>query len=189
MKLILEQSFDYSINEDVEKGFYIEGIFSTANVFNGNNRLYKKEILEREIDSLIESNVKNKSAFGELGHSMNTDINLDRVSIITTELKWDGDNVIGKAKVLDTPMGKIAKVLVKEGKLGISSRGTGTVDEDNYVNDDFKLITYDLVGDPSNQGSWVNGIYEMNQSIKIEDVKKEYHRKIWQVLTDIEKSL
>jgi hypothetical protein len=86
-------------------------------------------------------------------------------------------------------MGKIAKVLVKEGKLGISSRGTGTVDEDNYVNDDFKLITYDLVGDPSNQGSWVNGIYEMNQSIKIEDVKKEYHRKIWQVLTDIEKSL
>jgi len=131
------------------------------------------------------------------------ELNLDRVAILTTNLCWEGDNVIGKAKVLTkTPMGNIASVLIKEGNLGISSRGLGTVNEsDNYVNEDFNLLRWDLVGDPSNPGSWVKGIYEgktftipseeedgskiVVPFITIEEARKAYKRHIWQVLEQI----
>ncbi len=141
------------------------------------------------------------------------ELNLDRVAILTTDLKWLGEDVVGKAKVLTgTPMGHIASVLIKEGKLGISSRGLGTVNEsDNCVNEDFNLLRYDIVGDPSNPGSWVKGIYEgrtfsvpgeddpiivveepkieeqviVVPTISLEEATKEYKRHIWQVLEKI----
>jgi hypothetical protein len=125
------------------------------------------------------------------------DINPDKIAILTTDLEWKGNDLYGKSKVLDTPMGKIASTLIKEGKIGVSSRGLGTVDESTgYVNEDYNLITWDLVTDPSNNPSWVNGIYEGKEFIMPNEndlsIKKakEYHKKqIWQVLEKIEKSL
>lgn len=160
MKLITEMSYEFDIvEEDKGGGVHIVGIFSTAEIENNNGRKYKKELLEREVDK-IAPKLDNKSLWGELGHPPNPEINLDKIAILTKELKWEKENLYGKSKVLDTPMGNIAKTLIKEGKIGISSRGLGTVGDDGYVNEDFKLLTYDLVTDPSNNPSWVKGIYE-----------------------------
>ena len=205
VKLITESSFNYNLKEE-GKDLFIEGIFSTADVMNNNGRRYPRPVLDREITKLMES-VKNKTCFGELAHPDTPELNLDRVAVLTTELKWVGDDVMGRAKILsETPMGHIASVLIKEGNLGISSRGLGTVNEgDNYVNEDFNLLRYDLVGDPSNPGSWVKGIYEgrtftipgeddvvvpvepaiVVPTITLDEARKEYKRHIWQVLEQI----
>jgi len=160
MKLITEMSYDFEVVEDSKgDGLNIVGIYSTAEIENNNGRRYRKEILERETES-IKSKINNKSLWGELGHPPNPEINPDKIAILTKTLEWKGDNLFGKSKVLDTPMGKIAGTLIKEGKIGISSRGLGTVGDDGYVNEDFKLLTYDLVTDPSNNPSWVKGVYE-----------------------------
>ena len=160
MKLITETSYDFQLVESKSvNDVYIVGIYSSAELKNNNNRVYKKSLLKREIEK-IQSKVKDKSLWGELGHPPNPEINPDRVAILTTELYWKGRHVYGKSKVLDTPQGRIAKTLIKEGKIGISSRGLGTVSEDGYVHDDFSLITYDLVTDPSNHPSWIDGIWE-----------------------------
>lgn len=193
-KLITEMSYDFEISESDTGSMYIVGVFSSADVQNHNKRMYKKELLEREVTRLNESKISKKCCFGELSHPSTPDINLDKVAILTLELDWKGNDVYGKAKVLDTPNGKIAKELIKEGRLGISSRGLGTVNEDGFVNEDFNLLTYDLVSEPSNPSSWVNGIYEgrefdIPKEPTIEEAK-EYHRKqIWQVIENIEKSL
>ena len=159
-KLITEISYDLQITESKsDKDMHIVGIFSSAEIENNNKRKYKRDILEREIGKVNEK-IEKGSLWGELGHPPNPEINMDRISILTKGLEWKGDHVYGKAKVLDTPMGSIAKTLVKEGNIGISSRGLGTVSESGYVNEDFNLITWDLVTDPSNNPSWVNGIYE-----------------------------
>ncbi len=174
-KLITETSYDLELVENKsDKGMHIVGIFSSANIENNNKRKYKREILEREINKVNEK-IKKGSLWGELGHPPNPEINMDKIAILTKILEWKGDHVYGKAKVLDTPMGQIAKILVKEGNLGISSRGLGTVLENGYVNEDFNLITWDLVTDPSNNPSWVNGIYEgkewsVNSSKSNEDI-------------------
>jgi hypothetical protein len=189
-KLITEVSHDYEITESKTKGTHIVGIFSSAEVENNNKRRYKKELLEREIDKLTESKIDNKNAFGELGHPQNPEINLDKVAILTNILEWKGNDVYGRAKVLDTPMGNIARTLIKEGKLGISSRGLGTVGDEGWVNEDFSLLTYDLVADPSNPSSWVDGIYEAQEfeivgskkKYTMEDAKEVHERQIWQVL-------
>lgn len=165
VKLITEVSHDIRLVEaDSANGkeLFVEGIFSTAEIENNNKRKYKKEILEREVAS-VQKKVSGNSLWGELGHPPNPEINLDKIAIKVESLQWKGQNLMGKAKVLDTPQGQIAKTLIKEGSLGISSRGLGTVGEDGYVNDDFNLITWDLVADPSNNPSWVNGIYEGKQ--------------------------
>jgi len=160
MKLITEMSYEFEVVEDKKGGdIHIVGIYSSAEVENNNGRRYKKELLEREADKIAEK-LDNKSLWGELGHPPNPEINLDKIAILTKELKWEGNNLYGKSKVLDTPMGKIAGTLIKEGKIGISSRGLGTVGDDGYVNEDFKLLTYDLVTDPSNNPSWVKGVFE-----------------------------
>lgn len=125
------------------------------------------------------------------------EINPDKIAILTTMLEWKGNDLFGKAKVLDTPMGNITKTLVKEGKVGISSRGLGTVGDDGYVNEDFNLITWDIVTDPSNHPSWVSGIYEGREwdiPIKekqptLEEAKKAHERQIWQVIAQIEKNI
>ena len=197
LKLITETSYDFAIKESKSEGTFLAGIFSSSEIENNNKRRYKKELLEREITRIMDSKVSKKSCFGELGHPPNPEINLDKVAILTTELEWKGNDVYGKAKVIDTPMGNITKTLLKEGKLGISSRGLGTVGSDGYVNEDFNLLTWDIVGDPSNPGSWVQGIYE-GKDFEIPGKSKEptledaiaYHKKqIWQVIEKIEKGM
>jgi len=197
MKLITEVSHNFEVSESKSQGMHIVGIYSSVETKNNNGRKYPKKIFEREVDKVQEKIVE-KSLWGELGHPSNPEINPDKIAIITSKLEWKGNDLYGKSKILDTPMGNIAKTLVKEGKMGISSRGLGTVGNDGYVNEDFNLITWDLVTDPSNQPSWVDGIYE-GQEFEIPGTKKpeptieeakEYHtRKIWQVIEQIEKSL
>lgn len=159
MKLITEMSYDFEISEGKDKAMYAVGIFSSAELLNNNKRMYKKDILEREVKK-VEEKIEKKCLWGELGHPPNPEVNPDKIALRTTQLEWRGNDLYGKAKILDTPMGQIAKTLVKEGQMGISSRGLGTVGDDGYVNEDFHLITWDLVTDPSNNPSWVNGIYE-----------------------------
>lgn len=201
-KLICETSYDFQIDEAKnDKNMYIVGIFSTAEMENNNKRIYGRDILEREINKVNEK-IKQNSLWGELGHPISSDINLDKVAIKIEGLEWKGNNVYGRAKILDTPNGNIAKVLVKEGTLGISSRGLGTVSEDGKVKNDFMLLTYDIVASPSNHGSWVNGIYEgrefsitdnnFKERIVEEDIKKaqeKYYKHLWQVICDIEKNM
>jgi len=168
MKLILETSYDFQLEESKsgkDKKLYIVGIFSSADVKNANGRRYKREVLEREINSLVEKKISQKCCWGQLGHPVHPDTDLDKVAMQTMQLEWKGNNVFGRAKILqNTPMGSIAAELLKEGSLGVSSRGLGTVSEDGWVNEDFRLLTYDLVSDPSNPGSnYINGIYEAKE--------------------------
>lgn len=163
LKLITEASYEVELFEDTKtKDFYVVGIFSSAELKNANGRIYRKGTLEREVKRIEEEFLKKDLPFwGELGHPSSPEPNLDRVAIRTVALEWRGNDLYGKAKVLNTPMGDIAKTLLKEGPIGISSRGLGVVEEDSYVKDDsFKLLGYDLVGNPSNNPSFVKGIYE-----------------------------
>jgi hypothetical protein len=116
-------------------------------------------VLEREVTK-VQEKIEKKTLWGELGHPPNPEINPERIAILTSMLEWRGNDLYGKSKVLDTPHGEIAKTLIKEGSMGISSRGLGTVADDGTVNEDFNLITWDMVTDPSNHPSWVNGVYE-----------------------------
>ena len=151
---------------------FIEGIFSTAGVKNKNGRIYKKETLQREVNRLNES-IKNRCLWGELEHPTSPNINLERAAILIEKLEWDGDDIVGRAKVLNTPMGAIAKELIKEGTIGISSRGLGTVNEDGYVNDgSYQMLTFDLVSNPSSQSAWMKGIYE-GQAFEIPSMEKD----------------
>lgn len=198
-KLITESSYDVRVYEDnSDKSLKIVGIFSSAEIENGNGRKYPRKILEREINKALEK-ISNKSLFGELSHPSEPTINPERISHIVESLEWKNNDVYGKAKILNTPMGSIAKELIKEGKVGISSRGLGTVSE-GIVNDDFNLITWDLVLDASNPGSrYVNGIFEGkefdNGEVKepnealIKEAKMQYKRHIWQVLENISKNI
>lgn len=158
-RLITETSYDFELVESKANGVGIVGIYSSAELKNNNLRVYSKDILDREV-SKVQEKIENKTLWGELGHPPNPEINPERIAILTTMLEWKGNDVYGKSKVLDTPQGAIAKTLIKEGRMGISSRGLGTVAEDGNVNEDFNLITWDLVTDPSNSPSWINGIYE-----------------------------
>lgn len=165
-------SYDVQLSEGSRsKDMYVVGIFSTAEAENNNKRKYSRKLLEREVGKITEK-VDHRSLWGELGHPPSPEINPERIAILVEGLEWKGNNLYGKAKILKTPMGEIARELVKEGKLGISSRGLGTVGDDGYVNEDYKLITYDLVTDPSNHPSWVNGIYE-GQTFAIPEPKRE----------------
>jgi hypothetical protein len=131
---------------------------------NRNNRIYPKEVLAEATKKYVSEQVKTGRAVGELNHPEGPQINLDKVSHRITELKWNGDDVVGKALILDTPMGKIVKGLVEGGcKLGVSSRGMGTVESKEgktYVKDDFVLATVDIVQDPSAPSAFVEGIME-----------------------------
>ena len=170
VKLITDQFDQVQLLEaENSKDLYVQGIFSSAELKNKNGRIYKKDTLERELGKLSED-IKRKSLFGELNHPQSPDIDLKNVAIVVEKLEWKGNDVIGRAAVLDTPSGQIAKAIMKKGNIGISSRGLGTVNEDGYVNDSsYKLITWDLVGNPSNIPSWVNGIYEAKEWIVAED--------------------
>ena len=169
MKLITEviESLEYisEANENGEKEFFIEGIFMQANQKNRNGRIYPTEVLQREVARYNKEYVEKNRAFGELGHPQGPTINLERVSHMIKELKQDGDNFMGKAKIMDSPYGTIVKNLIKEGaSLGVSSRGMGSLKSKNGVNDvqgDFYLATAaDIVADPSAPDAFVEGIME-----------------------------
>lgn len=169
MKLITEviESLEYisEANENGEKEFFIEGIFMQANQKNRNGRIYPTEVLQREVARYNKEYVEKNRAFGELGHPQGPTINLERVSHMIKELKQDGDNFMGKAKIMDSPYGTIVKNLIKEGaSLGVSSRGMGSLKSKNGVNEvqgDFYLATAaDIVADPSAPDAFVEGIME-----------------------------
>ena len=169
MKLIKEltEQVSYLVEEqDGKKNLFIEGVFLQGNIKNRNGRLYSTDILSKEVNRYMEQNVSKGRAYGELGHPDGPGINLDRVSHIITELKQDGDNFIGKAKISNTPMGTIARGLIEDGaQLGVSSRGMGSIKERKdgvmEVQDDFWLATAaDIVADPSAPDAFVNGIME-----------------------------
>lgn len=172
LKLITETSYDFDLHEGKDKSLYIAGIFSTAEMENNNKRKYGRSILEREVTK-VQDKIGKNCLWGELGHPPNPEVNPDKIALKIENLEWKGNNVYGKAKLLDTPMGQIAKTLVKEGSMGISSRGLGTVGDNGYVNEDFHLITYDLVTDPSNKPSWVNGIYEGKEFTILGNIRDE----------------
>ena len=151
--------------ENGGKNYKIRGIFMQADVKNRNGRVYPLDILEKEVTKYNKNFIKENRAFGELGHPEGPTVNLERVSHMITELHPDGKNFIGEAKIMDTPMGKIVKNLMDEGaKLGVSSRGMGSLDSKNganYVRDDFYLATAaDIVADPSAPNAFVEGIME-----------------------------
>ena len=171
MKLITELNEDLEIIEleeaEGKKSLYIEGVFLQSETVNRNKRQYPREILEREVRRYRKDYVKENRAFGELGHPDGPTINLDRVSHMITEIRRSGDDFIGKAKILkSTPNGVIVEGLLKEGaKLGVSSRGMGSLEEQadgtKLVKDDFHLATAaDIVADPSAPNAFVQGIME-----------------------------
>ena len=167
MRLITEHfdNLEYiTEDKDGEKNTFLQGVFMQAEQKNRNGRIYPKETLFKAVEKYINEQVKTGRAVGELDHPAGPQINLDKVSHKITRLEFDGDNVVGKAQVLETPMGKIVEGLIKGGvKLGVSSRGMGTVENKQgatYVNDDYMLSTVDIVQDPSAQGAFVDGIME-----------------------------
>ena len=170
MKLIREEIEDVKVfiaeGKNGKKSLYIEGVFLQGNIKNRNGRMYPMDTLRREVGRYNESYVTSGRALGELGHPDGPTVNLDRVSHKIVSLKESGSNFIGKAKILSTPMGKIAESLLSEGvKLGVSSRGIGSLKQNNegvnIVADDFMLATAaDIVADPSAPDAFVEGIME-----------------------------
>ena len=169
MKLIREEieSVEFIVeNRGGKKQLYIEGVFLQGNIKNRNGRMYPMETLRREVSRYNENHVASGRALGELGHPEGPTVNLDRVSHKITSLKESGNNFVGKAKILSTPMGKIASSLIGEGvKLGVSSRGIGSLKQTregiNVVGEDFMLATAaDIVADPSAPDAFVSGIME-----------------------------
>jgi hypothetical protein len=170
MKLIKEVTEEIKyiseLNEETgKKSHFIEGVFLQSNLKNRNGRMYPKEVMQKEVARYTKESIDKKRAYGELGHPDGPTVNLDRVSHMIVGLKEDGDNYIGRAKILDTPMGRIVKELIDEGaSLGVSSRGLGSLKERNGINEvqeDFMLATAaDIVADPSAPDAYVQGIME-----------------------------
>jgi hypothetical protein len=169
MKLIceLQEAVNYELleEENKPKQYFIEGIFMQSERKNKNGRIYPLDVLEKEVDRYVREYVEPKRAFGELGHPDGPTVNLDRASHMIHTLKKEGKNFIGRAKILDTPNGKIVKNLIDEGaKLGVSSRGMGTLKPESkaqIVQSDFYLATAaDIVADPSAPNAFVEGIME-----------------------------
>jgi hypothetical protein len=152
-------------SENGKKNYFIEGVFMQGDIKNRNGRIYPSVVLEKEMKRYNDQFIKTKRALGELGHPNGPQINGDRVSHLITEMRRDGSNFYGKAKILGTPMGEIVKTLIDEGVyFGVSTRGLGTVKPSKNgimeVQDDFHLATVDIVTDPSGPNCFVNGIME-----------------------------
>lgn len=215
MKLITEVveecSFKTELNEATgEKSHFIEGIFMQGDIKNRNGRMYSSEILEKEMNRYQKDFISTKRALGELGHPDGPGINADRVSHLITEMKKDGSNFVGKAKILSTPMGNIVKTLMDEGVyFGVSTRGLGSVKQNPdgimEVQKDFHLATVDIVTDPSGPNCFVNGIMEnteyfydiargnwlpKNVSVEqaIEEIQEEIQKEIKRVVHRIDES-
>ena len=177
MKLIKEHTEEvkYLVEEKLGKGkeYFIEGVFLQSNLKNRNGRVYPVEILDNEVKRYNDEYVNKNRAFGELGHPDSPTINLDRVSHMIKSLRRDGDNFIGRAKIMDTPYGKIVKSLIDEGAtLGVSSRGMGSLNRKGdiaYVGNDFTLATAaDIVADPSAPNAFVEGVMESKEWVMVD---------------------
>ena len=181
MKLITEQNNDIEVlteEKDGKKSTYIKGVFLQTEITNRNGRMYKFDTMNREVSKYNEDFVNRGRALGELGHPEGPTLNLDRVSHKIVELYPEGTNFMGKAKLMDTPMGKIAKSLLDEGvQLGVSSRGLGSIKKEGscqVVADDFILSTAaDIVADPSAPDAFVEGIYEGREWVTVDGRVKE----------------
>lgn len=170
MKLIAEYNEHAHLETIVEakegggKNHFIEGVFMQSEAKNRNGRIYPKAVMEAAVDKYVTEQVKTKRAVGELNHPDGPTVNLDKVSHLITALEWKGNDVVGKAQILETPMGQIVKGLLDGGvQLGVSTRGMGSLENRNgtmYVKDDFMLNTVDIVQDPSAPTAFVNGIME-----------------------------
>ena len=174
--------------EDGGKTYKIRGIFMQADIKNRNGRVYPMEVLQNEVSKYNKNFIKENRAYGELGHPEGPTVNLERVSHMITSLEPDGKNFIGEAKIMSTPMGEIVKSLMDEGaKLGVSSRGMGSLNQKNganYVRDDFYLATAaDIVADPSAPNAFVEGIMEGKEWVwkhgalleaELEDMKQKF---------------
>ena len=195
MKLIREEieSVDFIVEEkNGKKSLYIEGVFLQANKCNRNNRLYPMETMRKEVQRYNENHVVTGRALGELGHPDGPTVNLDRVSHKIVSLRESGNNFIGKAKILSTPMGKIASSLISEGvKLGVSSRGVGSLKQNNegysVVGEDFMLATAaDIVADPSAPDAFVSGIMEGKEWVWDGGILREHQaRKTYQQINTL----
>ena len=190
--------FSEAVDHDVEyiteekegggKNYKIRGIFMQADIKNRNGRVYPMEVLQNEVTKYNKNFIKENRAYGELGHPDGPTVNLERVSHMITSLEPDGKNFIGEAKIMSTPMGEIVKSLMDEGaKLGVSSRGMGSLNQKNganYVRDDFYLATAaDIVADPSAPNAFVEGIMEGKEWVwkhgalleaELEDLKQQF---------------
>ena len=182
MKLIceLQEAVNYELleEEDKPKQYFIEGIFMQSEKKNKNGRIYPVEVLLKEVNRYVKEYVEPKRAFGELGHPDGPTVNLDRASHMIQSLKQEGKNFVGRAKVLDTPNGKIVKNLIDEGaRLGVSSRGMGTLKPEKnaqVVQNDFYLATAaDIVADPSAPNAFVEGIMEGREWIWVGGLLRE----------------
>ena len=196
MKLIAEQIQDVQyLKEEDEKGksnYKIKGIFLQGNIKNRNGRVYPVEVLEKEVNRYNKEFVDENRAYGELGHPDGPTVNLERVSHMVTSLKRDGDNFIGEAKIMSTPMGKIVENIMDDGgKLAVSSRGMGSLEQKkgaNYVKDDFYLATAaDIVADPSAPQAFVEGIMEGREWVWNNGILKEVE--IAEIQEDIERGI
>jgi hypothetical protein len=195
MKLIREEieNVEFIVeSKNGKKSLYIEGVFLQGDIKNRNGRMYPMETLRREVQRYNESNVIAGRALGELGHPDGPTVNLDRVSHKIVSLKESGSNFIGKAKILSTPMGKIAESLISEGvKLGVSSRGIGSLKPTregfNVVGDDFMLATAaDIVADPSAPDAFVEGIMEGKEWIWDGGILREkYAQKAYKTINSL----
>src|SRR5210317_1765264 len=186
MKLIteyVEQNLETicEAKKDGSKNYFIEGVFMQSNKKNRNGRIYEKKTMEKAVEKYVTEQVKTGRAVGELNHPEGPTVNLDKVSHKITDLHWQGNDVVGKASILKTPMGKIVEGLLDGGvKLGVSSRGMGSLVQKNgvsYVGNDFMLSTIDIVQDPSAPSAFVNGVMEGvdwvwdNGIIKAQDIE------------------
>jgi hypothetical protein len=167
VKLIVEEKLGKG------KEYFIEGVFLQSNLKNKNGRMYPKEIMAKEVGRYNEEYIKKNRAFGELGHPDSPSINLDRVCMMIKSLKEDGDNWVGRAKIMDTPYGKIVKSLIDEGaQLGVSSRGMGSLitrEGVSMVQNDFTLATAaDIVADPSAPNAFVEGVMESKEWVMVD---------------------
>ena len=172
----LNESFD-----DPNKTILVQGVLQRANAKNQNGRVYPKDILEREVQKYDQNFVKERRALGELDHPDSSVVNLQNVSHNVVEMMWSGDDLIGKVEILPTPNGNILKQLLKTGiKLGISSRGLGSVRKNvretaDEVQDDFELIAFDFVSNPSTRGAFLFPTGSLNESVK-NDVSNKYSK-------------
>lgn len=191
--------------EDGKKNYFIEGIFMQGDIKNRNGRIYPSATLESEMDRYNKEFIETKRALGELGHPDGPQINGDRVSHLITDMRRDGNDFYGKAKILSTPMGEIVKSLLDEGvKIGVSTRGLGSVkagrDGVMEVQKDFHLSTVDIVTDPSAPNAFVNGIMEnveyyydiasgnWRATQAIEDIQEEVEKKVNRVVKTIDEA-
>jgi len=190
MKLFIETVDDNNVefiteeNAEGKKDHYIRGVFMQAEQKNRNGRVYPKKILDEQVNKYINNYIYQNRAFGELGHPDGPVVNLERVSHMIKELREDGNNWVGKAKIMDTPYGKIVKNLIDEGaKLGVSSRGMGSLKNikgTNVVQDDFYLATAaDIVADPSAPEAFVEGVMEGKEWVWENGIIKEREIEIY----------